>query len=313
MSETKEKRTLYIIYILGFYILLQAGWWAYHLVDLNRELYTIKGIMIGTDLSSNITMKTWMILGEGLIFFLLLAFGFYQLKRNVSKELRLAKKEKQFLLSVTHELKTPIAAGKLFLETLKTRKLTPEQSAKIIEDALKENSRLQILSENILLATQLDEKSNNFYSEKINLSEIVLQTISRYQVLFPEYMINHFITKDVFVKSDMQMALALVSNLIENAIKYSPDKKPIQVELNEQDGICYFVVKDLGIGISTEERQRIFEKFYRIGSEETRKTKGTGLGLYIVKNIVKLQSGTIEVLSNQPSGSIFNVKIPSIK
>lgn len=313
MSETKEKRTLYIIYILGFYILLQAGWWAYHLVDLNKELYTIKGIMIGSDFSANITMKTWMIMGEGLIFFLLLAFGFYQLKKNVSKELRLAKKEKQFLLSVTHELKTPIAAGKLFLETLKTRKLTPEQSAKIIEDALKENSRLQILSENILLATQLDEKSNNFYSEKINLSEIVLQTISRYQVLFPEHMINHTITKDIYIKSDMQMALALVSNLIENAIKYSPDKKPIRVDLDEKDSICYFVVKDLGIGISTEERQRIFDKFYRIGSEETRKTKGTGLGLYIVKNIVKLQSGTIEVLSNQPAGSIFSVKIPSIK
>lgn len=313
MSESKEKRTLYIIYILGFYILLQAGWWAFHLIDLNKELYTIKGIMFGTDLSPDIRMKTWMIAGEGLIFFLLLAFGFYQLKKNVAKELRLAKKEKQFLLSVTHELKTPIAAGRLFLETLKTRKLTVEQSAKIIEDALKENSRLQILSENILLATQLDEKSNHLYTEKLDISEIVQQTIARYQVLFPDHTLNHTVAKEIYAKTDLQMAHALFSNLIENAIKYSPKKTPIFIDLKALDDTCVFTVTDLGLGIAPEEKQRIFDKFYRIGNEETRKTKGTGLGLYIVKNIVKLQGGSIEVTPNAPAGTSFIIKLPRIK
>lgn len=310
MSETKERRTLYILYVLGFYILLQAGWWAYHLIDLNRELYTIKGLMLNTDMSPVIRMKIWMILGEGFIFFCLLAFGFYQIKSNVSKELRLAKKEKQFLLSVTHELKTPIAAVKLFLETLKTRKLEPAQELKIMEDALKENSRLQALSENILLATHLDERSNPLYKEKTDLTELLRQIILRYQNLFPDYIINSDIEKGVVLDADRQFMQALIGNLIENAVKYSPEKLPIRVTLHTTAHQAVLRVEDSGIGIAMSERNRIFDKFYRVGNEETRKTKGTGLGLYIVKNAVKLHGGSIETTDNVPKGSVFTVKLP---
>ena len=253
-----------------------------------------------------------MILGEGLIFFLLLAFGFYTIKRNVSKELRLAKREKSFLLSVTHELKTPIAAVKLFLETLKTRKLSSEQEQKIIEDALKENTRLQVLSENILLVTRLDDSRDHVFIEKVNISELLQSSLQRYQSLSPELMIERDIQTKGETKGDGQLLSAVFNNLIENAIKYSKKEKKIKISLLEEQGVLVLIVKDNGIGISAEERQRIFEKFYRVGNEDTRKTKGTGLGLYIVKNIVKLHGGSVEVKSELNEGSTFTVKLPII-
>lgn len=312
MVDSKEKRTLYILYILGLYILFQAGWWAYHLIDINRELYELRTITLGINHSEIYQKKVWMILGEGLIFFLLLAFGFYTIKRNVSKELRLAKREKSFLLSVTHELKTPIAAVKLFLETLKTRKLSTEQEQKIIEDALKENTRLQVLSENILLVTRLDDSRDHVFIEKVNISELLQSSLQRYQSLSPELIIERDIQTKGETKGDGQLLSAVFNNLIENAIKYSKKEKKIKISLLEEQGVLVLIVKDNGIGISAEERQRIFEKFYRVGNEDTRKTKGTGLGLYIVKNIVKLHGGSVEVKSELNEGSTFTVKLPII-
>jgi|JI8StandDraft_2_1071088.scaffolds.fasta_scaffold16353_2 signal transduction histidine kinase len=310
MVDSKEKRTLYILYILGLYILFQAGWWAYHLIDINRELYELRTITLGVNHSSVYQAKVWMILGEGLIFFLLLAFGFYTIKKNVSKELRLAKREKSFLLSVTHELKTPIAAVKLFLETLKTRKLSAEQEQKIIEDALKENTRLQVLSENILLVTRLDDSRDHIFMEEIKFADLLSSSIQRYQNLFPDILINKKINTSAELKGDAQLLSAVCNNLIENSIKYSTKNKEINIELNQEDHQIILKVSDKGIGISSEEKQRIFEKFYRVGNEETRKTKGTGLGLYIVKNIVKLHGGSVDVKSELGQGSTFIVKIP---
>lgn len=313
MAESKEKRTLFILYILGIYILFQATWWAYHLVDMNFQMFEMKSLMTGMDYSKMYQTKVWMIIGEGSIFILLLGLGFWQIKKNISQELRLARMEKTFLLSVTHELKTPIAAVKLFLETLKTRKLEPEQHQKILQDAIKEANRLETLSENILLATRLDQQGQLIHEEEFNLSDTIKSAISRYRSLFPERRINTDIQDNVSFYGDAQLMLALVSNLIENAIKYSTSNDEVQIHLQQFNQSTTLVIADQGQGIPLDERQRVFTKFYRLGNENTRKTKGTGLGLYIVKNIVKLHGGMISILSNQPKGSRFELDFPTNK
>jgi two-component system phosphate regulon sensor histidine kinase PhoR len=310
MSESKDKRTLFILYTLGIYILFQATWWAYHLINLNKELYEYKSIILGVSHATIYQSKTWMIIGEGSIFILLLLLGFWWIRKNISKELRLARMEKTFLLSVTHELKTPIAAVKLFLETLRSRKLSEDQQTKIISDALRETNRLQDLSENILLATRLDQRGNAILSEDVNFSETARHITHRMGNLFPDYKIQSFITPDIIISSDHQLITALITNLIENAIKYSPKGSNITIKLTELSNAVKLQIIDEGIGISNEEKQRIFDKFYRIGNEDTRKTKGTGLGLYIVKNIVKLHSGVVSVTNNTPQGSIFEIVFP---
>ncbi len=308
--EKKEKRTLYILYVLGIYILFQAGWWAYHLVELNKELYEYKSILTGVNLVETFDKKVWMIIGEGSIFLILLAIGFWQIKRTLTRELKLAQMEKTFLLSVTHELKTPIAAVKLFLETLKSRKLEPDQERKIVEDALKENKRIEQLSENILLATKLDQTKKFEFTENVEISAIALQTAKRFQSYWPDRSIITKVEDNLCIPGDVQMIQTVLSNLVENAIKYSKPDEAIEIHLSKLNDTISLTVADQGMGIPANERQRVFTKFYRIGNENTRKTKGTGLGLYIIKNIVKLHGGSIEIVANNPKGSRFNVYFP---
>ena len=179
MSERKEKRTLLLLYALGVYIALQLVWWGYLQVSLNREMLAHIAEETGTDQSANFQKKVWMILGEGSVFLILLAIGFFRIRKNISGELRLARMEKTFLLSVTHELKTPIAAIKLMLETLKRGKTDAAANEKLIQDALRETQRLQTLSENILLVTRFDQPGGGFVFEQVNLSDIVKQCANR--------------------------------------------------------------------------------------------------------------------------------------
>lgn len=310
MSDRREKRTLLLLYTLGIYILIQASWWAYHLIDLQRELYEYKSITLGINYNQVYNAKVWMILGEGSIFIFLLLIGFWWIRKNLSREMRLAKMEQTFLLSVTHELKTPIAAVKLFLETLKSRKLSEEQQLKIIHDALRETNRLRDLSENILLATRLGQNEKSVLSEEVNATEIVKNVIQRFSGLFPEFVFDALIAEHCLVKSDHQLFTAMVTNLVENAIKYSGESRQIEIVLTDKNGHVYLNVIDGGIGIRSEEKHRIFEKFYRVGNEQTRKTKGTGLGLYIVESIIKLHKGFISVEDNTPRGTKFTATIP---
>ena len=116
------------------------------------------------------------------------------------------------------------------------------------------------------------------------------------------------IQDNIYLMSDEVMMQILLNNLLDNAIKYSPKEKSISVDLLQKNNQIFLIVKDEGIGITDIEKKKIFDKFYRSGSETTRKTKGTGLGLYLCKKIVKNHRGKIEVASNEPCGSIFTIK-----
>jgi signal transduction histidine kinase len=111
----------------------------------------------------------------------------------------------------------------------------------------------------------------------------------------------------IFLNGDKFALTSVVTNLIENAVKYSPPCEEVKVSLKQKGDQIYFIVADLGIGINDQEKSRIFEKFYRVGSEETRKTKGTGLGLFIVKQVLDKHQALIKVRNNNPSGTIFEV------
>jgi signal transduction histidine kinase len=147
-SEKKERRTLAILYVLAAYIALQVWWWGYSLVQIHKQVAFMRQDLTALQQEQLFNLKVWMIVGEGGVFLIMLLLGFWYIKRTISRELQLARMEKTFLLSVTHELKTPIAAIRLFLETIKARKLTEEQTKAILNDALRETERLQMLSEN---------------------------------------------------------------------------------------------------------------------------------------------------------------------
>ena len=249
-----------------------------------------------------------MIVGEAAVFLFIVFVGAFYMHKTLSKERKLHQQQKNFLLSVTHELKSPLASIKLYLQTILKRDLDREKQKGFIKNSLKDIERLDDLVENMLLASKIESNSYSFPKEEFNFSDLVKQVSERLQVhTCSSQIINTEIEKGVTLKGDKFALTSMVTNLIENAVKYSPPCAEVKVKLYRSNGEIHFVTADSGIGINDLEKTRIFEKFYRVGSEDTRKTKGTGLGLFIVKQVLDKHQATIKVKNNQPSGTVFEV------
>jgi two-component system sensor histidine kinase CiaH len=292
---------------MAAYLVFQLVWWGWQLYKLQfAYLQQLKSE--GATLPENaLRNKIFMIVGEGGVFLLLLFLGIWWIKKNVWQDLKRAQKEKNFLLAVTHELKTPIAAIRLNSQTLKNRKLSEEQSQDLCTDIITESNRLETLVNNILLATQFEQNTILGNWQKTDLSALVEAQIKRFQQLFPERTVNSNIHSNIFLQAEENMLVSLLFNLLENANKYSPVSEPISVLLKGSEHIVLLEISDFGIGIPDEERKSIFEKFHRVGNEETRSQKGTGLGLYIVKEICKAHKAEITISDNTPLGSRFQI------
>ena len=278
-----------IFYCLVVYMTLQLIWWGAILLEIKPNS---KG----------------MVVGEAAVFLFIVLVGAYYMHKTLSKERKLHQQQKNFLLSVTHELKSPLASIKLYLQTILKRDLEREKQKGFITNSLKDIERLDDLVENMLLASQIESNSYSFPKEEFNFSALVKQVTERLQVhTCSSQIIMPDVEKGIKIKGDKFALTSMVTNLVENAVKYSPPCAEVKVKLFRKNGEVHFVTADLGIGISDLEKTRIFEKFYRVGSEDTRKTKGTGLGLFIVKQVLDKHHATIKVKNNQPSGTVFEV------
>jgi len=320
-----RSRPLFLFYVLVAYVLLQFIWWGYLMIEQNNEIYHLKSeinllhhedpqlvIEKGNELEEKLRTRWMMIIGEGAVFIFLLAFAFVKVRNTFNKEAALAAQQKNFLLSVTHELKSPIASIKLALETLLKRDLEKEKQTMLLSNAVNDSDRLNKLVENILLAARIDNSSFELYKENVNLSEYIEEGMKQTIQLFnPTQKIQLDIQPNITFGIDKTIFPSILLNLFENAVKYSPESSIIKIILKEQGNGVTLSVSDEGAGISEKEKQKIFRKFYRVGSEEIRKTKGTGLGLYIVKYLVEKHDGTISVKNNHPKGTIFEVILQS--
>lgn len=283
------RKPLVWFYFLLFYASAQLLWWGVLLVRAEPE-------------------KKFMIIGEGIFFLLIFIAGAIKFRQAVLREHRAQQQQHNFLLAVTHELKSPLASIKLYIQTILKRALNKEQQRQFLSNSLKDIERLDDLVENVLIATKLDSINPNFPKEDVNFSELVEQVSDRLQIhSCTSNYINTYLEPDIHIRADKFALTNVVNNLIENAIKYSPSHENVEVTLSRNNGHVVFKVADHGIGISDAEKKHIFNKFYRVGSEETRKTKGTGLGLYIVKTVLEKHRAQIKVRDNEPQGSIFEV------
>jgi signal transduction histidine kinase len=313
------------------YMLLAFTWWAVLLFTKNRDAFYAKaelmkaGMMVEGSVQSeeaflqtpdylNLKQKykrqEWMIFGEGTVFVLTLLTGLWFINRSYHRELRANRQRRNFLLSITHELKSPIASIRLVLETLMKRNLPKTQSDQLAHSALRENERLHELVENLLLSAKLDIAYQPDF-EETNLAYLLEDLLAKFSGKHPEAEVSFQADETVpTLRVDKAGISSITNNLLENAVKYAGGKPVIDVSLKAKGSAIVMEFADQGIGIPDEEKDRIFEKFYRIGSEETRKTKGTGLGLFIVREIVKIHRGHIQVLDNLPKGSVFRIELP---
>jgi K+-sensing histidine kinase KdpD len=224
------------------------------------------------------------------------------------KQLKYSNQQQNFMMAVTHELKTPIAVTQLNIETLLKRDLQSDQQKQLLNNSLKETQRLDALCNNILLASQLDLADYQQNKQSINLSEVVTGVIKSFEERYPTRKIIGHIQETVMMFAEPLLMQMLLQNLVDNAHKYAPNDTPIEVVLEQNEHQTLLQVKDQGIGIPLAERERVFNKFYRVGNEFTRSAKGTGLGLYLCKKIAQFHQSQLLISENQPKGTIFSFK-----
>lgn len=290
------------------------------MLELNTEITRLKSEVVllksgsveetlkaEKELHSVLNKKRFMIIGEGSVFLIILLFGIVRVRKTFQKETQLALQQSNFLLSVTHELKSPIASARLQLETLLIRDIDKAKQREILVNAISDTDRLNALVENILVAAQIDKSNFVLHRQTVNVSQYITQLLARPGIA-GDHKLHSVIQPDIFMEIDNINFASIVLNLIDNACKYSSAGSKITVELKKTDRKIYLNVMDEGKGISDEEKKRVFEKFYRVGDEKTRTSKGTGLGLYIVNYLVQQHRGTIKILDNKPKGTVFQVE-----
>lgn len=320
LNYNKLKFVNFIYWIFLTYMVAAFIWWYVSLEKQNNEIAKVKFQSIRLDdpalyqkvksIEAFELRKTKQYIGEGLTFLFLFLIGAIYVYRSLLKQLRYSNQQQNFMMAVTHELKTPIAITKLNMQTLLKRDLETTQQKMLMENTLKETHRLDTLCNNILLASELDMGKYQSNLQLINLSEIIHQQIHSFEERFSERVLISEITPDLQIQGEPLLIQLLVNNLLDNANKYSLITTAITLQLSLLDKYISFTVKDQGIGIDTIEKEKIFEKFYRIGDESTRTAKGTGLGLYLCKKIITFHHATMHVSDNTPSGSIFTIHFP---
>ncbi len=314
----KRKRFTVITIVYWFlltYILTALLFWLFSLLRQNSQMAEYRILQLKKDAPDYVSRveairkqestKIAQYVGEGVTFILLILVGAVFVYRATRRQIRLNNQQQNFMMAVTHELKTPIAVAKLNLETLIKRKLEDHQREKLINNTLHEANRLHILCDNILVASQLDAGRYLSTKESFNLSDLAFESISSFAERFPDRKMEHDITTGIFITGDRLLLQLAINNLIDNAIKYSTKDKTVTIVLKQVGNKAQLEVIDEGEGIEDSEKSRVFDKFYRSGNEGTRKTKGTGLGLFLTRKIVADHKGSIKVTNNSPSGCIF--------
>lgn len=262
-------------------------------------------------LNAKLSSRTKQYVGEGATFLIVILIGAFVVYSSFSRGFALSRQQNNFMLSVTHELKSPIAAIKLNLQTLEKRQLEEETRKQLLDRCIKEANRLNDLCNNMLFASQIEGRQYKPTIETFDLAELAEDTVHEYASRYSDRQFEEDMTDGCKITGDKMMIQMAINNLLENAIKYTPADKPVTVSVSRRQSTIVLQVTDNGAGIPEHEKKNIFNKFYRIGNEESRKSKGTGLGLYLTNKIVLQHKGRITVKDNTPSGSVFEICLPA--
>ena len=302
--------------LVGVYIVLQFTWWAWLLMSKDRATYALRAQLLAEGIDPVVhggspEHTAWMVAGEGGVFLILLLVAFWLIFRTVKHELGLARQQRDFLLAASHELRTPIAGLKLHLSTLQRQGLEPAQREELTGHVHTEVERLQGLTEKILLATRLDEPHIPLDRSEVDVASLLRTVLTSAGSSFArDREVRLDIPEVMVMRTDADAFRSVAVNLLENACKYAPAHTPVEVRLVRDADGWELQVADKGPGIPETERALVFRKFHRGGSEETRGTKGTGLGLYIVERLMRGLGGRIEHRHRPGGGSIFAASFP---
>ena len=258
----------------------------------------------------------WLILLEGCLLMLIILAGVYIIFVYWNKQAKLNRLQSNFVSSVSHELKSPLASIQLYLETMKYQKVSKEDAADFVEIMLMDTERLASLINNILESSKYDPKKMQLQFQPVNLGTFLREVLEGLKRQFEERNceVNLEIKEDCELLLDRRAMQMVFNNLIGNALRYSPIGAPLTIRLQKNKKFCEIDFIDRGMGIGKNDLKKIFRKFYRVTNQELQNIEGAGLGLFISKEIVRTHKGQMRVFSEGPGkGSVFTVALPMDK
>ncbi|MEO8412021.1 MAG: ATP-binding protein [Ginsengibacter sp.] len=319
--KIKRHQTIYILYwFLLSYILAALIFWYIALINQNTQLTKYRLDVIDVDdtlhhqkqanIAREKSRKTAQYTGEGIAFLLLISAGAIFVFRAINRQFKQSQQQENFMMAITHELKTPIAVTKLNLETLQKRVLSEEQRQKLISTTIQEANRLNALCNNMLLTNQIEAGGYKIMKEQVDLSLLLKECARDFTIRYPARRIEIQLEDEAFINGDLLLLELAVNNLLDNAIKYSGKDDIVLLKVFQTGKEIHVQVVDEGPGVPDGEKEKIFQKHYR---GRNTPTKGTGLGLYLTKKIVHTHGGEIKIADNLSRGSIFEITLKEQK
>jgi len=290
------------IILMGIWI----TWYIQNRRDFEEFAKSIKPELFDADLN-------WVILLEGCFLMIVILAGVLLIFVFWGKQARLNRLQSNFVSSVSHELKSPLASIQLYLETMKLQKVSAEEVQDFVEIMLTDTERLSSLIDNILEASGADPKGLKLHFQPVKLKPFLDEVLEGHQRRFAEKGVQVNLEVQDFppLQLDKRAMKMVFNNIIGNALRYSPDGSSFTVQVKENGKFCDIDFIDVGMGLSDKDCKKVFGKFYRVQNKETQNIEGAGLGLYLTKEIVKNHKGKIKATSEgRGKGSVFTVSLP---
>ncbi len=255
----------------------------------------------------------WLILTEGILLLVAILIGIYVIFLYWRRQAALNRAQRHFINQVTHELKSPLASIQLHLETIQMRQPTPEQLQKFVERMQGDSERLHVLINNLLTAGRVEHKGAMLNLQQGDLSRMVENYLHHEQENFPENgQLIWDIEPGLLARFETDSLETVLRNLLENAVLYADDPPVVNIKLKRDGQMAHLIFTDQGHGIPTQYRKKVFRMFYRI-RHSGRTIRGSGLGLFIVRNVIRLHGGKIWIdTPGTDKGTAFHLMIPLI-
>jgi signal transduction histidine kinase len=319
--------------------ILDPGWWR-ALREVGPELEVLAAAPGGRDRPPSVTLppplasqavaprpEAWrgilseyrgrivMMVSEGAFFAILLFVLVALLIRTLRREVELERRHRNFLSAITHELRSPLSSVRLALQTVLGGRADAAAGKRFLDNALADTERLEDLVQKVLDVARYDRGTGRLPVRPVSLTELVREAVAVFERRATSHraQVATDLADDVQVRVNEEAFAIVVSNLLDNAAKYGGAEPRIEVRLVEQDGSAVLDIRDHGAGIPDDVLPHIFDRFYRGGDEMTRTTTGTGLGLYLVRQITAAHRGTVAVKSTGPTGTTFRVTLPGAR
>jgi signal transduction histidine kinase len=319
MSSGLSPRTALIVFVvLVAAMLAQAVWWIVFMARLVDEKVSMAYELGATpdivEQMQDQEISRQIMLGlEGVFFLIIIIIGAWLMYRALTRATQLKFHQQNFLMAVTHELKTPLASIRIYLDSLASEKVSHETKQTVFPRMKEDIDRLEKLVERILDAGRFERSGYHLHRETFSLSQLVsrrIEALKRVPVDLP-IDISSTLEPDIEYFGDRVALSRAIDAIMENSLKYH-DSQAIKIDINltQSDTTVTLIVTDHGIGLSGSDRRDVFERFYRVGNELTRQTSGTGLGLYLCREIVRAHGGDIHARSGGAgAGAEFTITL----